>query len=728
MDYTEPSGNVNSHSLDPRHLAELRASGLSDETIAAARIYSATAGQVTELLGCRYRNYDLNGMAFPYPDVDGNLNGYARVKPDRPRDRDGKSVKYESPLGRPSRAYFPPNFRALLASGKPLLITEGEKKCLAAAQAGWPCIGLVGVWGFQQKRLKTDTGRAFGERRLIPDMAALPWKGTQVVIVFDSDVADNPNIRLAEVRLAEVLAQAGADVRVARIPQTGDAKVGLDDFLVAGGDLDQLIADAKPPEKPEKPGPMDWAKALLNDRFTTPRGLILRWWCDEFYEWTGTHYRKIPASELRASVLEWLDQRTRATPKLATDVVVCLHPLVCVSSNVKPPVWLDGSGADRAGGANHVAFDNGILDISNVGGELTLRPHSPAWFALSSLPYAYDSNADCPAWQRFLNEVFDGDAERITLLQKWFGLLLTPITAYQKALLMVGPRRSGKGTIGREIRYVFGSDACASPALHSLTSDFGLWPLLGKTIAVMGDAHLSRRSDSVAVLERLKSIIGEDPVDVHRKNLPTLTDVRLGVRFVISVNELPMFNDPSGALAVRLCILPFRVSFAGREDRDLEAKLRAETPGVFNWALDGLFLLLREGFHEPAESRDLIASFGRLTSPVRAFVEDCCVAETLGAQGRKHETPCKTVWSAYAGWCDISGHKPAGEERFGEHLRNVNGMIRRTRPSINGTRTYVYDGLELTAEAQELAERYEARKGDAKREDGRTGWGRPGPS
>lgn len=63
---------------------------------------------------------------------------------------------------------------------------------------------------------------------------------------------------------------------------------------------------------------------------------------------------------------------------------------------------------------------------------------------------------------------------------------------------------------------------------------------------------------------------------MNRKHLPILSDVRFRVRFVVTVNELPHFTDASGALAARLLVLPFKVSFAGREDRELEARLRTE--------------------------------------------------------------------------------------------------------------------------------------------------------
>jgi putative DNA primase/helicase len=129
--------------------------------------------------------------------------------------------------------------------------------------------------------------------------------------------------------------------------------------------------------------------------------------------------------------------------------------------------------------------------------------------------------------------------------------------------------------------------------------------LLDKSVAIMADAHIGNRADSVRVLETIKSITGEDAVNIDRKNLRPLLNVRLPIRFVITVNELPNLRDASGALSSRLSILPFTESFEGREDRGLEKRLIAECPGILAWSLRGLKMLREEGLHVPTASRSV---------------------------------------------------------------------------------------------------------------------------
>ena len=111
------------------------------------------------------------------------------------------------------------------------------------------------------------------------------------------------------------------------------------------------------------------------------------------------------------------------------------------------------------------------------------------------------------------------------------GYLLTPDTSLQKALLIPGPKRSGKGTIGRIMGKLVGEANTVAPSLNSFgRSDFGLEPLLAKQLAIVSDMRLSGRTDEAAVAENLLRITGEDRVSVNRKHRKAL-EVTLRARF-----------------------------------------------------------------------------------------------------------------------------------------------------------------------------------------------------
>ena len=78
-----------------------------------------------------------------------------------------------------------------------------------------------------------------------------------------------------------------------------------------------------------------------------------------------------------------------------------------------------------------------------------LMEHTKNWISESVLPFDYDPAATCPYWLATLDQYHNGDPEAIKALQMMFGLCLTHDTSYQKIFFLLGPPRSGKGTINR---------------------------------------------------------------------------------------------------------------------------------------------------------------------------------------------------------------------------------------------------------------------------------------
>ncbi len=679
--------------LNDRHRDELRASGLSDATIEKSGIYSVENGEISKLLRWKSNEFVWNGgYAIPYLHTD----DYVRVKPDWPRPgAKDKPCKYESPKGESNRAYFglqpsvPP-------TGTTIIITEGEKKCLAIQQAGHHCIGLSGVWNWQAKRMRTETGKGYGKRELIDDLSAIDWH-REVVVCFDSDAVTNSSVRLAECRLSETLAALGASVRIARIPADGDAKVGADDFLITRGveEFQKLLDNADEAEKPPALSSMDLARLYVEEFYTQPEGVTLRAYRDQLYVYDDTHYVVTPESEMQAVVLDWQDRiMAGVKPRQAADTVKALHAACRVPFNIDMPTLICASGYAKP---NWLAFSNGILDLDAAlaNESAKLRPNTPQWFSQFSLPHPFDPAATCESWYTTLSEIFDnGDKEHVVecvnALGEFFGYTITSDTSQHRMLFLEGPRRTGKSTVLKILEAVVGEANIATPTLSSLAGQFGLWPLVGKKLAIFGDAHLPRGDRGIATLERLKSISGEDAQNVERKFLPTLNGIRLPVRFALACNELPKFGDNANALASRLLILPFRNSFLGREDRERESKLLAELPGILNWALDGLRRLRQSGgFTVPIASQQILDQFERLTSPAKAFIEDCFV---LG-NGEEFVVSRDAIWDKWKEYSEASNLDRGTKSSLGVALRSIVSGFGDIQKRESGGRVRYYTGL-----------------------------------
>lgn len=138
----------------------------------------------------------------------------------------------------------------------------------------------------------------------------------------------------------------------------------------------------------------------------------------------------------------------------------------------------------------------------------------------------------------------------MALLQEWFGYCLSADTSLQKAMIFVGKKRSGKGTICSVLQELIGSGNWCAFSLSDLSTSFGLSELVNKAVAVVGEVELAGHPQKNMIVERLKSIIGEDAQPINRKFEPVQT-VKLPVRFSIATNAIPALFDASGALGER---------------------------------------------------------------------------------------------------------------------------------------------------------------------------------
>jgi len=274
--------------------------------------------------------------------------------------------------------------------------------------------------------------------------------------------------------------------------------------------------------------------------------------------------------------------------------------------------------------------------------------------------------------------VLPGDAESARLLQTWFGYVLTGNTRLQKMLMLVGPRRSGKGTVARVLTRLVGAANVCGPTTSSLAGQFGLQPLIGKGLAIVSDARF-RGQHMPVVVERLLCISGEDALTVDRKFLGGVT-LKLPTRFMFLTNELPKLTESSGALAGRFLILRFTQSFYGREDPLLTDKILQERPGILKWAIEGWHRLRSDGrFIEPSSSRAAVEELEDLLSPVGAFVRERCIV------GPQYRYSLADLYAAWSQWCAANGRdRPGTVQSFGRDLAAAVPGARTRRNHVMG--------------------------------------------
>lgn len=234
--------------LSPHHKQQLLASGISSEVIQERNYHTADGRKLLLEYGFSENQSRLfPALVLPIRNVEGKVAS-CHVRPDEPREINGKVAKYEAPAGEPSCIDVPRRALPHLGDVKvPLWITEGVKKADAAVSNGLCCISLQGVWNWCSKR-EGDT-----ESRPLDDWNHIALKHRRVHICFDSDVMTNPNVREALRRLTSMLRANGATVIRIYLPCESGEKVGLDDYFAAGGDalnLGNLTKRAMPQAGP----------------------------------------------------------------------------------------------------------------------------------------------------------------------------------------------------------------------------------------------------------------------------------------------------------------------------------------------------------------------------------------------------------------------------------------------------------------------------------------------
>jgi P4 family phage/plasmid primase-like protien len=275
------------------------------------------------------------------------------------------------------------------------------------------------------------------------------------------------------------------------------------------------------------------------------------------------------------------------------------------------------------------------------------------------------------------------------VLAEWFGYVISGRLDLHKILLMVGPTRGGKGAIARILTALVGRANVAGPTLNSLGGEFGLAPLIGKSLAVISDARFVGKNSNI-VVERLLSISGEDCLTVNRKYREQWTG-KLPSRIHVISNELPKLGDASTAIVGRIVLLPLALSWLGKEDHSLEPSLHTELPGILNWSLDGLERLTENGnrFTRLSTAEEAIVTLRDLASPVAAFVRERC------ERGLGKEIVIDDLYSAYKGWCEDNGHAKSTKQTFGRDLRAVVPSVRSHRPRDGADRQRRYIGIAL---------------------------------
>ena len=388
---------------------------------------------------------------------------------------------------------------------------------------------------------------------------------------------------------------------------------------------------------------------------------------ETFYRYNGKTWEQVDKETLTGEITKAM---LACSPQTAW--IDGAYKMVQYMSIKSPKLWGTWKDRDTTG---CIVYQNGILDLNTN----EFLPHDPSFFTTNILPYDYNELAQCPTWDAFVNDIFDGDAQRINLLHEWLGYMLVRDYRFQKAMVMIGQRRSGKGTIGAILKQLVGSENYTGMGLEDLQSDPNMDSLITKTVAFDGDFHGISKFNTLS-LTRFKKITGNDEVNFTRKFKGSMSCI-LPTRFTVAMNnsKLGMIDD-SGALLGRFLILAFNKSWFGKEDKELGTKLTAEIQGIANRAIQGLKRLNAAGdFTESEAGQREMERFKGTSQPLTLFVDD----KLIITEDAKDMISSDAVWKAWQVWADDCGYSKGTKVGLFEKLQDTyRGKVDKTRGKL----------------------------------------------
>ena len=441
------------------------------------------------------------------------------------------------------------------------------------------------------------------------------------------------------------------------------------------------------PEKKEKritPGE-------LADRFLTYWGIrkdgqeILVYFYGDFYRWEGGVYRRVSKDEMNVRATGHVQATGQiATSDLVNSVLLNLAPKMYLGEHTKLNRWIRGPKKDKAD--RSIVMENGIVSF-NDRGDITLSEHTPDFFSVVKLPYAYDPDVECPRWNLFIEEISKKDKELMRLLQQWTGYLLTPSHEYQCFLLCLGDANAGKGTYVRAIRQMLGEENCSGIPIRSFVDRFSLSESYGKVLNVCGDAEeaLNPKTENL-----IKEWTGEDRMLYERKYQTPFT-AESTAKLIISANSFPTFTDKSNGSWRRMKIMPFERENMEYVDTKLRGKLEKELPGIFNWAVGGLVDLIKnDGFVVPEKSREMWEQYKGEANPAGLFLRE---RYYFDPQKQDIGVPAESTHTMYWVWCKDNGYMPLSDAKFGREVKRVFPGTNKQKRGPRGRQKAIYLGV-----------------------------------
>jgi putative DNA primase/helicase len=305
------------------------------------------------------------------------------------------------------------------------------------------------------------------------------------------------------------------------------------------------------------------------------------------------------------------------------------------------------------------AVKNGTLDLAT--GEF--RESRREDYISMKFNVEYDLLATAPRWETFLKEIFAGDEELISWIQRAVGYSLTGDTSEQVMFMLYGGGANGKSVFLEIISYLIGDYSANTPfstfeASKRNEASNDLAALKGKRLVTAIETNEDRRLDEA----RVKSVTGQDALTA-RFLFQEFFTYRPSFKIWMAVNHKPLVKGTDRGIWRRIRLVPFTQNFEGQKaDRALTSKLKAELPGILNWALEGLRQWRQDGLGNAKAVEGASKEYQKESDLVQQWLDECV---TLDAN---EKTPCAHAYISFKEWAKNRGYPIFSSNSFARNM------------------------------------------------------------
>lgn len=277
----------------------------------------------------------------------------------------------------------------------------------------------------------------------------------------------------------------------------------------------------------------------------------------------------------------------------------------------------------------------------------------------------YRPEARCERWEQFLDEVMQGDKDKIHYLQKLFGTCLTGDVRLEKMWFLFGSTtRNGKSTMIERIADVLGdySKTIRPETLaiknnpDSRTASPDVAKLAGTRLCVCSEIPKRMPLD----VGLLKTLTGRDTIVarfLHQDEFQFVPKFKM----ICNTNFLPVVSDNTIFKSDRVQVVSFDRHFEESEqDKTLKDKLSTKEAlsGILNWMIKGWIAFCREGLEVPEAIKKSTTDYEASSDKLQNFINECLA----GAEGKNISV--KETYARYEKWCSENGYHVENKQNF----------------------------------------------------------------